>query len=130
MREAFERIAGGLTLSAENVLVIGSSRSRYREAVAFLEASSHFEEADLICRLQGDHALEAANEEKRGDMKNAARSYALDRDYGSALRCYTAIGDERGMARMLERQGKIEEAIALWEKLGKPKEVQRLLRRV
>jgi tetratricopeptide (TPR) repeat protein len=52
--EGFERIVDSLVLSPENVMVLGASRGRYGEAVAFLEASSRFDEADMICRLQGD----------------------------------------------------------------------------
>jgi hypothetical protein len=47
-------------------------------------------------------------------------------DYPAALRCYRACNDERGVARAYEHLGQFDEAMALWAKLGRPREIARL----
>ncbi len=59
-------------------------------------------------------------------MRAAARSYMDARDFEAALRCYRAAKDERGAARACERLGRVNEALAIWAKLGRPREIARL----
>ncbi len=129
-REAFERTAAALALTEENVTVLAMSTARYREAVGYLERAGRIEEAEVFCRIQRDHFRGAALAEKRGEMRIAARSYMLAKDFEAALRCHRAAGDERGAAYALERMDRLNEALAIWEKLGRGREVQRLRKKM
>jgi hypothetical protein len=122
----FERRASALTLTDANAVVLGESRSRYPEAVARLMANDWIDQAEAACFRRKDHGLAGRYAEKRGDMLDAVRWYTDARDYDSALRCALASADARATARAYEHLDRFDEAIAVWARLGKPREVERL----
>jgi hypothetical protein len=64
--------------------------------------------------------------ETEGDRAEAAIWYERAREWGRALGCYRAAGDEAGCARMLENTGALSEALVLWKKLERNKDVRRV----
>ncbi len=122
----FERQASALTLTDANAVVLGESRTRYTEAVAHLMANDWIDQAEAACFRQKDYALAGRYAEQRGEMDTAVRWYTDANDHEAALRCARASDDERAAARAYEHLGRFDDAIAVWTRLGKPREVERL----
>jgi tetratricopeptide (TPR) repeat protein len=128
-RDAFEHLAGALSVTEENVIVCAMSAARYRDAVRHLVESGRSEEAVYFARAHKDFLLAGECSERQGDLKHAARSYMEGGHYDAALRCYKSAEDPRGEARVYEHQGRLAEAIEIWTRLGRPKDVERVRKR-
>jgi tetratricopeptide (TPR) repeat protein len=124
--DSFEQQVTTLALTDANVEVIATSRSRYPEAVMRMNSMGRGAEAESFCRFHGDLGLAARIAEERGNARDAARQYMDARDFPAAIRCFTAAKDERGIARVYERMGQVDAALAIWKKIGNKREVQRL----
>ena len=94
-----------------------------------LMAAGETEEAELYCRIQRNSALAAAFAEKRGDFNGAVKYFREARDLDGALRCARASSDERMLARVHEWRGEHGEALRIWKKLDRKREVARLLKK-
>ena len=119
-------MVAALPLTEENVAVLAASRARYRDGVEWLMRMGRIADAEMYCRIHRDPGLDARYAEERGARQSAARKYMEARDYEAALRCSLAVKDGRGAARAYERLGRVEEAIAIWKKLGSKRDVERL----
>ena len=86
------------------------------------------EKAELYCRIQRDFVLAGTWAEKRKDFAAAVRHFREGRDLDGALRCAKASADGRLVARVHEWRGEPGEALRLWKKLGRPRDVERLLK--
>jgi tetratricopeptide (TPR) repeat protein len=127
--DGFERAVARIPLSRENASLLGLSSLRYREVVDMLMAAGETEEAELYCRIQRNSALAAAFAEKRGDFNGAVKYFREARDLDGALRCARASSDERMLARVHEWRGEHGEALRIWKKLDRKREVARLLKK-
>ena len=86
------------------------------------------EKAELYCRIQRDFVLAGTWAEKRKDFPAVVRHFRQARDLDGALRCAKASADGRQVARVHEWRGEPGEALRLWKKLGRPRDVERLLK--
>ena len=106
-RDEFERRAGERDLSASNAIVLGVSNTRYRDAVLFLADAGRFREADYCSRIHRDFGLLALCAEKENRPGFAVGYYVSAGDLDSALRCAEQAGDQRDVARVYEKMGRI-----------------------
>jgi tetratricopeptide (TPR) repeat protein len=124
--DEFERLAAGLPLTPGTAHTLVLSRGRYRQAAEHLMSAGDEWEALYHCRRHKDHALAAALCEAWGEHEEAMKYHRTARDFSGALRAAHSTGDERNVARALEWAGRLEEAEALWRKLGRDKDAVRL----
>ena len=68
--------------------------------------------------------------EEKQDFSQAGRDYRDSHLYEDALRCFRTAGDEEGIARVYERQNRLQEALAIWKKRGNRKEEARLQKKL
>ena len=129
VNDAFEKAAERLPLAAATAAILGRSRRRYKEAVAFLIGQGEIEEAEMFCRINDDPGLAAGYAESRGDFKGAVRHYREARDLEGSLRSARKSADERQVARVLEWRGEYREALEIWRKLGRAGDVARVLKK-
>ncbi|HET6486214.1 MAG TPA: UvrD-helicase domain-containing protein [Spirochaetia bacterium] len=122
--------ASGVSLGARTVEVLGRCRTRYREAVELQLGRNNIDAAIDYCRLAEDYGLAGSLHERMGEMREAINSFLLAKDYAAAMRCARASGKEPLVARVYERQGDLKAAVAVWRRLGRPREVERVLRRL
>ena len=128
--EAFEAAIAQVQPTARNVPLFEESSTRYREAVPFLVQSGAAERAASICVRHRDHARGARIYEESGDLQRAGRTYRDGKLYVDAHRCFAACGDEAGAARVFERESRFEEALAIWQRLGRQREVDRVRKKM
>ena len=67
--------------------------------------------------------------ENNGELVLAARTYRDGKCYADAIRCFSQEGDKQGTARVYERMQEFDKALAIWQELGKTKEISRVLRK-
>ena len=130
---AFEAAIATIQPTPRNVPLFENSSTRYREAVALLLETGdpiQAERAAVTCVQHGAHAAGGKIYEDAGDLLRAARTYRDGELYADARRCYAARGDEAGIARVFEREQRHEEALAIWQRLGRKREVERLRRKM
>ena len=130
---AFEAAIATIQPTPRNVPLFENSSTRYREAVALLLETGDPEQAEqaaVTCVQHGAHAAGGKIYEDAGDLLRAARTYRDGGLYADARRCYAARGDEAGVARVFEREQRHEEALAIWQRLGRKREVERLRKKM
>ena len=127
---AYEAAIAGVEPAPHNIALFAESAARYGEAVAILLASNRTAEAAALCVRYGDHAQGGRIYEQGGDLLQAARTYRDGKRYADARRCYAARGDEAGVARVLERERRFDDAMAIWQRLGRKREIDRLARKM
>ena len=124
--EAFELAISTVRPTARNVTLFARSSTRYMEAVALLVESDASGRAAEVCLRHLDYAGGGKIYEEAGDLVRAGRAYRDGELYADAHRCFSACGDEAGVARVFERESRFEEALAIWQRLGRRREVERL----
>ena len=127
---AFGAAIADLEPAPHNVALFAESDTRYREAVALMLASGNAGEAASVCVRHGDFAEGGRIYERSGDLLLAARTFRDGELYDDARRCYAARGDEAGVARAFERERRHDEAMAIWQRLGRQREIERLARKM
>ena len=125
-RPAFDAGLQELEVSERNVMLFAHSRRHYAKAVAFLLQRGDTDRAASACVFQDDYAGAGRIHEQAGDMGLAARLYRDGMCIDDALRCFGEIGDEAEMARIHERQHRFEEALAIWQRSGRERDVERV----
>ena len=123
---AFEERMAGVQANVNNIPLLADSRRRYLEAVEIRLAQGDAERAVQICLHHGDHKRAGGIREQTGELAYAARAYRDGNLYPDALRCYEALGDEVGVARIYERQGRFDEAMEIWQRRGRRRDIERL----
>ena len=126
--DGFEAAAAQLPLARGTAAILGFSRLRYREAVDFLMEADEVEKAEQYCRFQRDFVLGGDVGGKTKGVRRRGSNFREARDFDGALRCAKASDDSRLVARVHEWRGEPGEALRLWKKLGRPREVERLLK--
>jgi tetratricopeptide (TPR) repeat protein len=132
-QERFEGLVAGLPVDEWNYRLVGGSSRDYRRAVSWLlespqVASWQVNEAVGICRMQGDFSLAGSLLERYGLLDEAARHYREGGLFPQALALFRKLGDEPNQARMHERLEEWEQALAIWRKRHRPRDVQRVLK--
>ena len=128
--DAYEAAIAEIAPTARNVPLFAESSTRYAEAVAILLESGATRDAAEICRRHRDHARCGRIYEESGDQQRAGRAYRDGGLYADAHRCFAACGDEAGTARVYERELRFEQALAIWQRLGRKREVERLRKKM
>ena len=128
--DAFELAIAEVQPTARNVALFAESSTRYTEAAALLVESDATERAAAICLRHRDYARGGKIYEESGDLVRAGRAYRDGELYADAHRCFAACGDEPGVARVLERESRFEDALAIWQRLGRRREVERLRKKM
>ena len=128
--ERFEVAIATVRPTVRNVPLFALSSTRYREAVAVLLESGAAARAAAICIDHRDYARGARIYEQSGDLLRAARAYRDGALYADARRCFVARGDEVGRARVFERESRYEEALAIWQRLDRQRDVERLRKKM
>ena len=128
--EAFEAAIAQVEPTARNVALFASSSTRYPEAAALLLESGATSRAAEICLRHRDNARGGRIYEEAGDLKRAGRTYRDGGLYADAHRCFAGCGDEAGAARVFERESRFEEALAIWQRLGRQREVDRVRKKM
>ena len=127
---AYEAAIARVEPAPHNIALFAESAMRYRAAVVILLASNRTDEAAALCVRYGDYAQGGRIYEQGGDLLQAARTYRDGRHYEDARRCYAARGDEAGIARVLERERRFDDAMEIWRRLGRQREIDRLARKM
>lgn len=128
-RERYENIVAGIEINMSNYKLFAVCNKYYLKAVDLLIKENDRTEAAMICRMMKNFKRSAEIEEESGDIKGAAQIYRDHKYYEDALRCYESINDEAGKARVYERMKDYDRALEIWNKLGKTREVNRLLKK-
>ena len=128
--EAFEVAIAQVEPTARNVALFARSSTRYPEAAAALVESGATQRAAEICIRHRDYARGGRIYEESGDLQRAGRAYRDGRLYADAHRCFAACGDEAGAARVFERELRFGEALAIWQRLGRQREVDRVRKKI
>ena len=128
--EAFEAAIAEVQPTARNVALFARSSTRYPEAAAVLVESGATQRAAEICKRHRDHARGGRIYEESGDLQRAGRAYRDGRLYADAHRCFAGCGDEAGAARVFERELRFGEALAIWQRLGRQREVDRVRKKM
>jgi hypothetical protein len=126
-RDRFENLIKDLVPTLSNYRLFVESR-HFHKAVDFLVGKHRIEEAAGACRYHGRFDLAARIFENNGNWARAARDYRDGKLYDEALRCYRNVSDEPGAARIHERKMEFDQALSIWKKLGRTKEIQRVLK--
>ena len=129
-QEAFEAAIASIQPTPRNVVLFGDSTTRFPEAVALLLEMGQPDRAAVTCVRHGEYARAGRIYEENDDLLYAARTYRDGELYDAARRCYAARGDEAGVARVFEREGRYDEALAIWQRLDRPRELERLRRKM
>ena len=127
---AFEAAIADIEPAPHNVALLSMSAARYGEAVAMLVAEGRADDAASICLRHGNFARGGRICEQAGDLLRAARTFRDGGLFADARRCYLARGDEAGVARVLERERRHDDAMAIWQRLGRKREIERLGRKM
>ena len=128
--EAFEVAIAQVQPTARNVALFAESRTRYPESLPFLLETGAAKRAAEICARHRDFARGGRIYEESGDLQRAGRAYRDGGRYADAHRCFAACGDEAGMARVFERESRYAEALAIWRRLGRRREVDRVRKKM
>ena len=128
--EEFEAGLAAIAATARNVVLFAHSSSRYSEAVAVLLQHGNPDRAASVCIQHGDHDRAGRIYEQAGELREAARVYRDGLHYADALRCYEALGDEVGVARIYERQERYEEALDIWRRRGRQRDMDRVSKKL
>ena len=128
--EAFEVAIAQVQPTARNVVLFAHSRTRYPESLPLLLETGAAKRAADICARYRDFARGGRIYEESGDLQRAGRAYRDGGLYADAHRCFAACGDEAGMARVFERESRYEEALAIWRRLGRQREVDRVRKKM
>ena len=127
---AFDAAIADIEPAAHNVALFSMSAARYGAAVAILIAQGKAEEAAWVCLRHDNFARGGRIQEESGDLLRAARTYRDGKLFDDARRCYAERGDHAGVARVFERERRHDEAMAIWQRLGKEREIARLARKM
>ena len=127
---AFEAAVADLEPAPHNAALLAVSAARYGEAVAILVAAGRADDAATVCLRHRDFAQAGRIHEQAGDLLRAARTYRDAELFADARRCYAARGDQAGVARVFERERRHDEAMAIWQRLGREREIERLGRKM
>ena len=127
---AFEVAIAQVQPTARNVPLFEESSTRYAEAVALLLESGDTWRAAQICLRHRDYARGGRIYEEAGELQRAGRTFRDGKRYADAHRCFAACGDDAGAARVFERESRFEEALAIWHRLGRQHEVDRVHRKM
>jgi hypothetical protein len=122
----FEADLNHLEITHWNYKLLAESNRQYPRVVDFLLAEGKAAEAVTLARHHRNYRLAGGIYEKFNATKQAGNEYREGRLYEEALRCYRAIGDETGIARVFEKQNNLEEALKIWKRLGNRREITRL----
>ena len=128
--EAFDEALATVQPTMWNYLLFERSPVRYPAAVEMLIGAGDSDTAAGICARHGDYRRAGAIREEAGDLKRAATTYRDSGHYADARRCYQAIGDEIGVARVYEREKRYEEALAIWQRRGRARDVARVRKKL
>ena len=126
----YEAAIAELEPAPHNAALFAVSGTRYGEAVAILVAAGRADDAASVCRRHRDYAQGGRIHEQAGDLLRAARTYRDAELFDDARRCYAARGDQAGVARVFERERRHDEAMAIWQRLGRQREIERLARKM
>jgi hypothetical protein len=126
----FETAIAAIDPAPHNVALFAVSSSRYGDAVDVLLAAGESAAAAEVCVQHGDHARGGRILEQAGDLSLAARTFRDGELYDDSRRCYAARGDEAGIARVFERERRFDEAMEIWQRLGREREIDRLRRKM
>ena len=127
---AFEAAIAAVAPAPHNMALFAASATRYGEAVTHMLQSGRPEHAASVCSRQGDFERAARIREQSGDLLSAARTYRDAGLFADARRLYAARGDEAGVARVFEREQRFDEAMSIWRRLGRDREIARLTRKM
>ena len=127
---AFEAAIADLEPAPHNAALFSVSAARYGEAVAILVAQGRADDAASICVRHRNYARGGRIYEQAGDLLRAARTFRDGELFDDARRCYRARGDQAGVARVFERERRHDEAMAIWQRLGREREIERLARKM
>ena len=123
----------GVTPTAGNYLLFARSPTHYPAAVEVLRGLGNVEQAATLCRAHGDRIGAARLLEASGnlnDLKEASRVYRDAGRFDDARRCCEAANDEVGLARVYEREGRYADALAIWQRRGRQRDVARVIRKI
>lgn len=125
-----EKLLAVLPATEKNFYLFENSPVHFRKAVTLLVEIGDTDRAVLL--LQNHRKIEEAGSllETAGDYKEASRLYRDNRAYEDAARCCLIAGDQMGLARIYERMERFDEAVAIWKKLKKTKEIERVKRKI
>jgi hypothetical protein len=87
-------------------------------------------EAVLLCHRYRDYRAAGSILEKAGHFGAAGKEYREGKWYEDAMRCFRKVNDLEGIARVHEGMKQYGQAIAIWTRLGRQREVGRLRRKL
>ena len=128
-KERFEDAVDRLNITAWNHKLFAESRRHYSQAVDLLLTMDEIDKAARVCRHHGDFHRAGETYEEWDELILAGRDYREGKFYADAIRCFKKAGDQPGVARVYERMAELDKAIAIWKKLGKTREVNRVLKK-
>ena len=128
--EALDARLATVQPTMRNYLLFERSPAHYPAAVEMLIGAGDSATAAGICAWHRDYRRAATIREEAGDLKGAATTYRDSGHYADARRCYEAIGDEIGVARVYEREKRYEEALAIWQRRGRTRDVDRVRKKL
>ena len=128
-KDQYEELMGKLRITGRNYKLVEESPMHYPKAVKYLDEGNRIKDAVHVCTRHRDYMSAGKTYEYAGELVLAARAYRDGKCYTDAVRCFSQMGDKQGTARVYERMQEFDKALAIWKKLGKTKEVSRVLRK-
>ena len=126
-----DSVVQDLPIDVHNYLLFTRAPSRFAEAFEFLKNSPLDERRiESFCSLSGKPKEAAIWHEKQENFKRAADLYKKNGDLFDALRCYTKIKDFPGMARTYEAMHRLEDALTVWTKLERARDIERVRKKL
>jgi tetratricopeptide (TPR) repeat protein len=128
---AFDALVAELSVGPMNYKLVGASRRHYQRAVSWLLdrpqlSREELNQATFICRINRDFARSATIYEQRGLLAEAGRDYREAGLFEQALACYRKLDDEPNQARIYEKLGSWDQALEIWQRRGRTRDVQRV----
>jgi len=109
-----------------NTLVYVLAPPRFSGVFAWYHEQGKDEDLAAFVKFYTSENLLASFYDERGQFGPAATWYERVGSWDEALRCHRAAGDEAGTARMLEKLGRFDEALEIWKKLERDKDIRRM----
>jgi len=126
----YETLLGDLPLTGRNLEIFLRSVLHHGKAVDYQVDQGRMREAVLLCHRYRDYRAAGSILEKAGHFGAAGKEYREGKWYEDAMRCFRKVNDLEGIARVHEGMKQYGQAIAIWTRLGRQREVGRLRRKL
>lgn len=124
--ELSDSLLEGASCTLYSYRIFAGSKKHAQKAIDLLLAEGRFLNAVFLLKEYGRFQEAAALYEECGELRKAGILY---RDHGywdQALRIFTSMNSQDGIARVYERKGEFDKALNIWKDLGRRRDIARV----